>query len=271
MNPRPRLAPILVLLCAIWPIGSAKAVLSQEELAQLAQNPIANLISVPFQNNTNFNSGPLDGTQNVLNIQPVVPIGLSKDWMLITRTILPIVTQPGTTAGQGNVTGLGDLQWSGFASPKQPVGGLIVGGGLIVQAPTHTDSRLGNGHWGLGPTAVALRMKQGSPWVYGALLNNVFSTGDNDDPRYSNFLLQPFINYNFDKGLYLTYAPIITANWKAASGQKWVVPAGLGVGKIFHLGKLPLNSQVSGYYNAKRPDDFASWQLRLQVQFMFPK
>jgi hypothetical protein len=261
----------VVMLPLILSAASALAAPSQEELAKLAQNPIANLISVPFQNNTNFNSGPLDGTQNVLNIQPVIPFGLSKNLNLITRTILPVVTQPGTTPGQSSVTGLGDLQWSGFVSPKAAKNGFVYGGGMIVQAPTHTDSRLGNGHWGVGPSAVALRIQEGSHWVYGALVNNVFSVGSNGDPSYSNFLLQPFINYNFTKGLYFTFAPIMTAAWKAPSGEKWVVPVGGGFGKIFRLGKLPVNSQLSAYYNAKRPTDSANWQLRAQVQFMFPR
>ena len=157
----------------------AQEKLSAEELAKLAQNPIANLISVPFQNNTNFNYGPRDGTQNILNIQPVIPISVNKDWNVITRTILPIVTQPGFTDGQSSTTGLGDLQLSAFLSPANAAG-LIWGVGAIGQAPTNSNDRLGNDRWGLGPTAVALRLEKGSPWVYGALVNNVWSVGGGD-------------------------------------------------------------------------------------------
>lgn len=245
-----------------------------ERLAKLAQNPVGNLISVPFQDNVNFNSGDLDGTQNVLNIQPVIPIALGADWTLITRTILPVITQPATST-QGKVSGLGDLQFSAFLSPATPKGGTIWGVGAILQAPTHTDKRLGNANWGMGPSVVVLRLEKGNPWVYGALVNNVFSTSSSystgNDTKYSNFLVQPFLNYNFKGGLYLTSAPIITAAWKAPSGEKWVFPLGGGIGKIFHLGKLPLNTQASAYYNVVRPTDSANWQLRLQVQAMFPK
>ena len=154
---------------------SAHAEMSTEELAKLAQNPVGNLISVPFQNNTNFNVGPNDGTQNVLNIQPVIPIELNKDWNLITRTIMPLIWQPGFYPGQSPRFGLGDIQMSGFVSPSKPgPGGLIWGAGAIVQMPTDTND-LGNKNWGLGPTAVVLRIKHGDPWVYGVLANNVWS------------------------------------------------------------------------------------------------
>ena len=251
---------------------TAHAEMSTEELAKLAQNPVGNLISVPFQNNTNFNVGPNDGTQNVLNIQPVIPIELNKDWNLITRTIMPLIWQPGFYPGQSPRFGLGDIQMSGFVSPSKPgPGGLIWGAGAIVQMPTDTND-LGNKNWGLGPTAVVLRIKHGDPWVFGVLANNVWSlSNDNRGGSYNNGLVQPFVNYNFKGGLYLTSAPIVTVDWKADSDQAWTVPLGGGVGKIFHLGKLPVNTQLSAYYNVVHPDYGANWQLRAQVQLMFPK
>lgn len=252
--------------------SAARAALSPEELAKLAQNPVGNLVSVPFQNNTNFNTGPLNGTQNILNIQPVVPFELDKDWNLITRTILPLIWQPGFYPGQGSRFGLGDLQLSGFVSPSKPgANGLIWGAGAIAQMPTDTNE-LGNRNWGLGPTAVVLHLKSGDPWVYGVLVNNVWSlSGSQRGGAYNNFLLQPFLNYNFAGGTYVSSSPIVTADWKADSGQRWTVPLGLGVGHIFHLGKLPVNTQVGGYYNVIHPDIGPNWQLRFQVQLMFPK
>ena len=252
--------------------GAAYAAMSSDELAKLAQNPVGNLVSVPFENNTNFNVGPLNGTQNILNIQPVYPIELSADWNLITRTILPLVWQPEFYPGQGSRFGLGDLQLSGFLSPSQPgPGGLIWGAGAIVQMPTDTND-LGNKNWGMGPTAVVLRLEKGNPWVYGVLANNVWSlSGSQRGGSYNNFLLQPFLNYNLPGGTYITSSPIITADWNADSSQRWTVPLGLGVGHIFHLGRLPVNTQIGGYYNVVHPDDGANWQLRVQVQFMFPK
>jgi hypothetical protein len=248
----------------------AHADLSSEELAKLAQNPVGNLISVPFQNNTNFNVGPEKGTQNILNIQPVIPISVSPEWNVITRTILPVVSQPAVEPGDSRTNGLGDLQLTAFLSPAKP-GEWIWGAGPIIQAPTHTHD-LGNDHWGLGPSFVILHLDKGSPWVYGVLANNVWSVGSgNGQPSYNNGLIQPFVNYNLPDGMYFTSAPILTVDWKASDGQQWTVPLGGGIGKIFHFGKLPVNTQISAYYNVARPDNAANWQLRAQVQLMFPK
>lgn len=251
------------LLAAVGP--------SAEELAKKVQNPVADLISVPLQNNFNFDVGPEDDLQYVLNIQPVIPITLSADWNLITRTIVPIISQPGFTPGQDRVTGIGDIQFTGFLSPANSEG-LIWGAGPIIQFPTNSNDRLGNDRWGLGASAVALQLKKGSPWVYGALVNNVWSvSGSNNDPSYSNFLIQPFLNYNFSGGFYLSSAPIITADWKADSGDRWTVPLGGGIGKIVRFGRLPVNLQLQTYYNVVTPDNGADWQLRFQVQLLFPK
>jgi hypothetical protein len=250
---------------------SAHAALSAEELAKLAQNPVGNLISVPFQNNTNMNTGPLSGTQNILNIQPVIPISIDPEWNIITRTIIPVISNPAFAPGEDRVNGLGDIQFNAFLSPANP-GNWIWGAGLITQLPTNSDAELGNKNWGLGPTFVVLHLEKGNPWVYGVLANNLWSLSSNKrGGAYNNGVIQPFVNYNFAGGLYLTSAPILTMNWKADSSDKWTVPLGGGVGKIFHLGKLPVNTQLSAYYNVVHPDDGANWQVRFQVQFMFPK
>lgn len=244
---------------------------SAEELAKAAQNPVASMISLPFQNNTNFGFGPQEETQNVLNIQPVIPFNLNDDWNLITRTIIPVISQPGFTPQQGRENGLGDVQVSLMASPKT-VGksGWIWGAGVVTQLDTASDDRLGAGAWGLGPSVVML--KSFGPWLVGGLVNNVWSVStDRDDVNL--FLFQPFINYNFpDKpGRYLTFAPIITANWEASGDDVWTVPVGLGIGQVTRFGKQPVNMQASAYYNLVKPDFGADWQLRLQLQFMFPK
>jgi hypothetical protein len=256
--------------------GYARAELSAEDLAKIAQNPVGNLISVPFQNNTYFNVGPLDGTQNVLNIQPVIPISISDEWNIITRTILPVVSLPAFAPGQGGTSGIGDLQVSAFLSPAKP-GAWIWGVGTVTQFPTHSNDLLGNNNVGLGPTFVVLHLEHGSPWVYGVLANNVWSVGTTGNPfnsgasKYSNGLVQPFLNYNFKSGAYLTSSPIITVNWEAKGSDQWTVPMGGGVGKLFKIGRLPVNTQMGVYYNVVRPDLASNWSMRLQVQLMFPK
>jgi hypothetical protein len=247
----------------------SRAEQSNEALAKAAQNPVANLISVPFQDNINFNVGPDNETQNVLNIQPVIPVSLGPDWNLITRTILPVISQPGFAPGEDRTNGLGDTQFTAFLSPAKAEG-LIWGVGPILQLPTNTDDVLGNDRWGLGPSAVALRID--GHWLYGALVNNVWSvSGSHHDPSYNQFLLQPFINYNLPSGLYLSAAPIVTANWKADSGQRWTVPLGGGVGKIVRFGRLPVNLQTQVFYNVEKPRYGADWTWRLQMQLLFPK
>jgi len=249
----------------------ARAEMSAEELAKLAQNPVGNLISVPFQNNTNFNVGPYNGTQNILNIQPVIPIEVNNDWNIITRTIVPVISQPQLSPTTDRKNGIGDTVFSAFLSPAQPHG-LIWGVGPVVQLPTNTSDELGNKNWGLGPTFVVLKLEHGNPWVYGVLANNIWSlSSSKQGGSYNNGLIQPFVNYNFPGGFYLVSGPILTVDWKADSGQQWTVPLGGGIGKIFHLGKLPVNTTLQAYYNVVHPDNGANWQLRAQVQFMFPK
>ena len=233
---------VLGLAVAGLAVVQAHAEMSAEELAKLAQNPVGNLISVPFQNNTNLNYGPEKGTQNILNIQPVIPISISDDWNIITRTILPVISQPALSPDDSRTNGIGDLTVTAFLSPAKP-GEWIWGVGPVVQAPTDSNN-LGNKNWGLGASFVVLHLDKGSPWVYGVLVNNVWSlTSDKQGGSYSTGLIQPFVNYNFEGGLYLTSAPILTVDWKADSGNQWTVPLGGGVGKIFHLGKLPVNSR----------------------------
>jgi hypothetical protein len=253
-----------------------RAEMSAEELAKISQNPVGNMISLPFQNNTNFNAGPLKGTQNVLNIQPVIPISVNEDWNIITRTIMPVISQPAFTnqspaVGDERVNGIGDIVMSAFLSPATP-GGLIWGLGPIIQFPTNSSAELGNKNWGLGPSLVVLKLDKESPWVYGALANNIWSlSGNKQGGSYNNGLIQPFVNYNFGDGVYVVSAPIITVDWKADSGQQWTVPIGGGVGKMLHFGKLPVNTSIQAYYNVARPDDASNWSVRAVVQLMFPK
>ena len=241
---------------------------AQDEMARAVQNPVASLISVPFQNNTNFNFGPQEKTQNVLNIQPVWPFTLNDDWNLITRTIVPVISQPELVPGQDRENGLGDTVFSAFFSPSKSHK-VIWGVGPVFLFPTATDDRLGQDKWGAGASVVALTMP--GRWVIGSLLNNIWSTGGSGDNDVNFFTWQYFVNYNLDDGWYLTSAPIITANWEASSGNKWTVPFGGGFGKVFRIGKQPVNTSLQAYYNVEKPDFGPDWQLRFVLQFMFPK
>src|SRR5262245_51172308 len=269
----------IALVIAIGIATVARSEQSNDELAKETQNPIADLISVPFQNNFNFNTGPDDRTVWIMNIQPVVPIPLSSHWNLITRTIMPIINQPSLAPGIDHAFGLGDINPTLFLSP---VGSkeFIWGAGPTFTFPTATRRELGSGKWSAGPAAVALTMQ--GPWVAGILVNNQWSFAGWGDHDVNELLMQPFVNYNFGEGWYAVTAPILTADWTAAKGNQWTVPLGLGGGRLFRLhdlvgdslgdlGKLPINTQLQAFYNAVRPDFEPDCQLRFQVQLPFPR
>ena len=238
------------------------------DLAKKTQNPISDLISVPFQNNTNFGVGPDDDTQNILNIQPLWPFSLNDDWNLITRTIVPLISQPGLLPGEDRTFGLGDATFTAFFSPKDS-GKWVWGVGPVLLLPTATDDVLGSDEWGLGASVVVLTMPH--PWVIGSLFSNVWSVPDSDNQDINLFTWQYFINYNMAGGWYLTSAPIITANWEADSDNRWTVPFGGGIGKVFRIGRQPMNVNTQVFYNVKTPTNGARWQWRFQIQLLFPK
>ena len=153
---------------------------SATDLAKKLQNPIGDLYNVPFQNNTNFNVGPHNGTQNILYIHPVIPIHLNEDWNVITRTILPLVWSPSFQPAQSVPFGTAPTAFSVFLSPKNPNDGWIWGVGPIMQLPTISSKSLGSNVWGAGPAFVVVKIA--GPIVGGGLINNVFSFGGTDAP-----------------------------------------------------------------------------------------
>ncbi|MCP9800237.1 neuromedin U [Synechococcus sp. RedBA-s] len=241
------------------------------ELAKAAQNPIANLISLPFQNNTFFRTGPQQQrTLNALNIQPVVPFPLSKNLLLITRTIVPVINLPTSPTGRESQFGLGDINPQFYFSPITK-SRITWGVGPTFVLPTATDELLGQGKWSGGPAAVVVVTTK--RWVFGAVGNNVWSfAGASDRKSVNQFLVQPFINYNLSKGWYLSTGPIITANWEAENGdEQWTVPIGGGFGRVFAIGEQKVNATLQAYWNVVKPDGAGDWSLRAQFQFLFPR
>ena len=261
----------LALSVALLPVLSFSEGMSEaekEKLAKAAQNPVASMISLPFQNNTNLNIGPNDSTQNILNIQPVWPFKVNDDWNVITRTIVPVTSNPDVLTGEGRVKGIGDTVFTAFLSPSDS-GDVTWGVGPMILLPTATEDTLGQDTWAAGISGVVLTMP--GHWVIGSLISNIWSVGGGD-ADINLFTWQPFVNYNLDDGWYIVTAPILTANWEADSDHRWTVPLGGGIGKIFRIGKQPINAQLSLYNNVVTPDDYgAEWQVRAQSQFMFPK
>jgi hypothetical protein len=236
-------------------------------LAKQLSNPVSALISVPFQSNWDFNIGPANGRKYTLNIQPVIPISISKDWNLILRTILPIVSQTDVFGQSGTQSGLGNTTQSFFFSPKAPgPGGLIWGLGPVGYYPTATNSLLGPDKWGLGPTLVALVQKKG--WTVGILANQIWSVaGDHNDQNISSMFLQPFLSYTTKTQTTFTLNTESTYDWE--NGQ-WTVPLNLVVGQVLKIGKLPVQVSVGGRYYAEAPSGGPEWGLRAVFTLLFP-
>jgi hypothetical protein len=270
---------------------SAQGTADDAKLLSSFQNPVGNLVSVPFQNNVNFPVGEFSRVQDVLNIQPVIPSHVSEDWLIISRWITPVVYQPDlgsacepsgpaltelcearerNSAANGGANGLGDMNPTFFLSPAH-TGKVIWGIGPTFLLPTATAPTLGQGKWGSGPSAVLL--VQPEHWTIGFLSNNIWSFAGNEQRRHVNqFLTQYFITYNMEHGWFLTSSPIITADWLAPGHNKWLVPFGGGFGRMARVGKQPIVWQLHTYYNVIHPQDlpYAKWQVRLQVALLFP-
>jgi hypothetical protein len=239
------------------------------EIAKQAQNPIANVISVPLENDFYPHTGMDKEDSYVLEMKPVVPFKLSNDWNLITRTVIPVAQVPDLAPGVNGTSGLGDVQTSLFFSPAK-VGKVIWGAGPVISLPTATEDILGTKKLSIGPTAVVLSIQ--GHWLFGALVQNLFSVaGPSQRPDVNQMLMQPFVNYNMRHGWYLTSSPVITSNWEVNSNRRWTVPVGGGVGRIVHFGKLPVSTYAQVFRNVERPDGATSWSARFQMTFLFPQ
>lgn len=259
---------IMLVLVAAIQLATAASLLAQDsdtkELAAAAQNPLASMISLPFQYNTTFGGTDFDAF-NVLNIQPIMPFALSENWNLITRTVLPLISSPYGPDGQES--GVGNTLLTGWFSPTKSAGSWTLGAGPAINIPTASSELFGSSQWGGGPSVVAVYMK--GKWVAGGLINNVW--GFSDTKELNSFLFQYFINYNLSNGWYLVTAPVITADWTGIDDDNWVIPIGGGIGKLIKLGNLPININAHYYVNVERPDGFGDSTVRVQLQFMFPK
>jgi len=254
----------LLLALPVWAQEEAD---QTAELAKKLQNPIASMISVPLQNNWDFDIGPADAMKYVVNIQPVIPFSIGKDWNLITRTIVPVIYAESPAVGGDASSGLGDITQSFFFSPKASVGGWIMGGGPVLLYPSATEKNLGARKFGAGPTAVVL--KQQSGWTYGMLANHIWSfAGEGGREDVSATFLQPFLSFTTKTYTTIGINTESTYDWKHS---QWTVPINATVSQLLKLGGMPIQFQIGGRAYAEKPSGGPGWGLRFTVTFLFPK
>lgn len=253
--------------------SSAASEEAGDSLAQQLANPIAALISVPFQNNFDFGAGPNgDGFQWKMNVQPVIPLSLNETWNLITRTIIPVVSQSdvgGTRLNpSGSQTGLSDTVFSAWFSPKEAnSSGWIWGVGPAMLIPTGTDTLLTSNQWAAGPTVIAL--KQSGKFTYGALVNHLWSyAGTGGRSRVNTTFIQPFVSYLPGDGWTYSLNTESSYDW---TGSQWTLPINLMAAKMITIGKMPTQWQLGARYYAAKADQGPEWGLRFGVTLLFPK
>lgn len=259
----------LLLLSLSGLACSAAVAEDADALAKQLSNPVAALISVPLQMNWDSGLGAKGlGEKWLLNVQPVIPLSLGDKWTLISRTIIPFAAQSDVIPGDPHQSGLGDITQSFFFSPKEPVGGWIIGAGPAMLLPTATDSSLGYGKWGLGATVVVLKQTP-SAWTYGALWNHIWSVGGNENrPDISSTFIQPFISKGLGQGL------TAGANLEAScdlEGRRWVVPLNLSLSKVTRFGSQLVSIGSGVRYYLESPAGGPSWGLRFTLTLLFPR
>jgi hypothetical protein len=258
----------LMMFSFAVPVFAQEAVTDEAaELAKKLSNPVASLISVPFQYNYDSPYGTdKKGSKNVLNIQPVIPFSLGDDWNLITRTIIPLVDYNGMPSLSPD-EGMGDILQSFFFSPKAPVGGWIVGFGPVIQYPSATDAGLGSEKWSAGPTALALQQKKG--WTYGLLTNHVSSfAGEEDRSDVNATFVQPFLSYTTKKRTTYGLNTESTYNWVT---EEWSTPINLSVAQLLKIGKMPVQLTFGVRHWVDSPDNRPEGiGYRFGITLLFP-
>ncbi len=237
---------------------------STTELARQDQNPITRFYVMRFENNVQLGYGPHNEAINFFRFQPLVPFELSSDWTLLARVIVPVVHQSWPESNDG----VGDISLIAFLTPARS-SRFVWGVGPAFLLPTATKPTLGTERWSAGPSAAAVYT--GERWVVGVVAQNLWSfTGDNDRSDVQLMTLRPLLNYNLPDGWYLTTSPSIVANWEADDTDRWLVPVGGGLGKVFHLGRQRLSSALEAYYHAESPELGPEWQIRIQLSLLYP-
>jgi len=258
------LATLFLVLMGLCPMAWAEGLSQDAELAKELQNPVADLITLPLESRFDFSAG--NKLRYTLNIQPVLPFELGPNLVLVSRTILPVIYAEAVGNAQRSRTGLGDTSQSFFLAPKQPVNGWIYGAGPVLRLPTATESELGDGVWGAGPTAVALR--QDDAWTYGLLASHVWSFAGRSGSTVNATSLQPFLAYTTSSLTTFGLGSESAYDWEA---RQWLVPLDVTVSQLVRIGETPVEFALGGRSYLDRPAGGPNWGIKFTTTFMFPK
>ena len=237
-------------------------------LAVKLQNPVADLISVQFQNNVNFGVGENNGMLYLLNFQPVIPLHITPEWNYIVRPVLPFISTS-NVYGPGYVSGLGDLEIETFLSPSAPGPfGIIWGIGPTSILPTATQKKLGGDVMTLGPSGVALWQKNG--WTVGSLVTQNWRVAGPGD--YNATYLQPFIAHTFKTATTIGVDSESSYNWiSEGADQDWTISFNNTYSQVIKIGKIPVQIGVALQYYAQSPVPGQQWGFRVNITPMFPE
>jgi hypothetical protein len=268
-----RATPVAVgLLSSAAALAQSAPMMDNTELSKESENPVTRMITLPLRYEAGLDNGPYLATKDTFSIdQAVIPFPFGDDWALITRNKFPGISEPPKKLGEHWDSGHSNGYTTFFLSPSRGEG-FYWGAGPVLYYPSATSSALGVNKWGSGPSVAFLKKDQG-PWVFGAVINNIWSIGGppGSSDRTNSLLLNPFVSYHFGDGWSVGSSPNITADWLSKCGQQWVVPVGGGISKLFRLGAQPVKLAVDGYYNAIRAQASQdNWTLQVTLTFVFP-
>ncbi len=262
----------LFVLWVVAGAGVSYAQPSPDDLAKKVSNPIASMISVPFQFNFQFNINNAEGGENgykmVMNLQPILPLRLSGKYTLINRLIIPFMTQKDVTARNQKEEGLGDILYTGFISSS--FAKVIWGVGPVVSIPWATNYALGTRKLAIGPGIVILG--QPGNWTIGGLVNQLWTAaGDRSRADVNAAYFQPFISHRFKGGFTAGISSENTYDW---NGKRLV--AGLASFNVAQIIKIAAKQIASiqfsplvfyGNAGVKKP----VWGARTTLAFIFLK
>lgn len=250
-------------------LAGSSATGEQTDRAKMAQNPMADVIKMEFNNSFNQGYGHKDQTEYALTYKPSMVSALSEQWNIVNLIDVSFLYQPGRVPGEKDSFGIGDTTYESFIGPSGEHT-FYWGIGPSLQIPTATDNQLGTRKWsaGLGGTGTIVK----GPIVAGVRANHLWSfAGDDDRADVNLSTIEYFLYANLGDGWWIGTSPVNTANWEADQNEIWTIPVGGGFGKMFMSGDQPINLKLEAYSFLEAPAYEADWSIMLGIQLLLPE